>query len=61
MAVFGGVSSDITQYTAELFSYYQIPYCGPMQGSPSLSDKNNYPYFIRPVQGVFVPVHFFKF
>ncbi|KAI8831035.1 periplasmic binding protein-like I [Chytriomyces cf. hyalinus JEL632] len=58
MAVFGGVSSDITQYTAELFSYYQIPYCGPMQGSPSLSDKNNYPYFIRPAQGLGAEKHF---
>ncbi|KAJ3266587.1 Metabotropic GABA-B receptor subtype 3A [Chytriomyces hyalinus] len=60
MAVFGGVSSDITQYTAELFSYYQIPYCGPMQGSPSLSDKNNYPYFIRPVQGLGAEKHFYQ-
>ncbi|KAJ3238842.1 hypothetical protein HDU81_007042 [Chytriomyces hyalinus] len=60
MAVFGGVSSEVTKYTAQLFSHFQIPYCGPMQGSPSLSDKNKYPYFIRPAQGLGAEKHFYQ-
>ncbi|KAJ3140878.1 hypothetical protein HK100_008578 [Physocladia obscura] len=47
VAVYGGLWSDTTESAASVLSQYKIPMCGDLQGSPALSNKNNYPYFFR--------------
>ncbi|KAJ3320539.1 hypothetical protein HDU76_000273 [Blyttiomyces sp. JEL0837] len=46
-AVIGELYSKTTRYSAQIFSDLQIPYCGPAQASPELSNKNKYEYFFR--------------
>ncbi|KAJ3327550.1 hypothetical protein HDU76_011559 [Blyttiomyces sp. JEL0837] len=46
-AVVGGYYSKTAIFSVEVYSYYQIPFCGSDLTSPTLSDKNRYPYFFR--------------
>ena len=39
--------SASTVISNEIWSYYKIPFCGPCQATPQLSNKNLYPYFFR--------------
>ncbi|KAI9340575.1 hypothetical protein BDR26DRAFT_1007509 [Obelidium mucronatum] len=47
VAVYGGYFSTASMASASVFSQYQIPMCGDLAGSPSLSNKHNYPYYFR--------------
>ncbi|KAJ3267515.1 hypothetical protein HDU76_011768, partial [Blyttiomyces sp. JEL0837] len=53
--VIGGVGehySKSTVFTAQIFSQFKVPFCGVVQGSPALSNKNKYPYYFRMLPGV---------
>ncbi|KAJ3140409.1 hypothetical protein HK101_003507 [Irineochytrium annulatum] len=45
--IIGDFFSRSTMFTGEAVTYFTKPFCGASQGSTSLSDKNNYPYFFR--------------
>ncbi|KAJ3202005.1 hypothetical protein HDU82_007676 [Entophlyctis luteolus] len=47
LAVYGGQWSGATKVIAGVFSQYSIPMCGDLQADPSLSNKNDYPFFFR--------------
>ncbi|KAJ3287345.1 hypothetical protein HDU79_005786 [Rhizoclosmatium sp. JEL0117] len=49
-AVMGDYYTTITPFDASIISYHKIPYCGPVQVSYQLLDKNNYPYFFQMFQ-----------
>ncbi|KAJ3067403.1 hypothetical protein HDU98_009371 [Podochytrium sp. JEL0797] len=51
VAVFGDYLDATTSFSAEVLSYFQVPFCGSTQQDPSLSDKSNYQYFIRTQNG----------
>ncbi|KAJ3142048.1 hypothetical protein HK100_003243 [Physocladia obscura] len=51
VAIFGDYLDSTTSFTAEVLSYFQVPFCGATQHDPSLSDKSNYQYFMRMVNG----------
>ncbi|KAJ3192592.1 hypothetical protein HK101_006275 [Irineochytrium annulatum] len=46
-AVFGEYYSKSSIFTAETAGHYRKPFCGVSQGTVSLADKENYPYFFR--------------
>ncbi|ORY51272.1 hypothetical protein BCR33DRAFT_451181 [Rhizoclosmatium globosum] len=39
--------STLAKGLAEILSNSKIPYCTPASGSPSFTDRNDYPYFFR--------------
>ncbi|KAI9330958.1 periplasmic binding protein-like I [Obelidium mucronatum] len=47
VGVAGAEYSAVAKGTAEVFSKYQVPFCSLNSASPTLSDKNNFPYFFR--------------
>ncbi|KAJ3103347.1 hypothetical protein HDU96_009294 [Phlyctochytrium bullatum] len=47
IGITGDYYSRTTRFSAGLASSLQIPFCGCSQGSLSLSNKDNYPYFFR--------------
>ncbi|KAJ3332565.1 hypothetical protein HDU76_013813 [Blyttiomyces sp. JEL0837] len=49
--VVGELASKTAVYSAQIFSYYNIPFCGSDEASPELSDKNRFSYFFRMTQG----------
>ncbi|KAI8837854.1 periplasmic binding protein-like I [Chytridium lagenaria] len=49
IGIFGDIFSRTTRFSAGLASYFQKPFCGATQGSITLSEKINYPYFYRMV------------
>ncbi|KAI9344213.1 periplasmic binding protein-like I [Zopfochytrium polystomum] len=44
---FGDYFSNTTSFTAEILSYYKVPFCGSTQDDPGLSDKSNFGSFFR--------------
>ncbi|KAI9329970.1 periplasmic binding protein-like I [Obelidium mucronatum] len=51
VAVFGDYLDSTTSFSAEVLSYFQVPFCGATQKDPTLSDKSNFQYFIRMQNG----------
>ncbi|KAJ3030662.1 UNVERIFIED_CONTAM: Gamma-aminobutyric acid type B receptor subunit 2 [Siphonaria sp. JEL0065] len=47
LAVIGGWDSYTGKVEAEIYSYYNIPYCGLIMSDGFLDDKNNYKSFFR--------------
>ncbi|KAJ3332566.1 hypothetical protein HDU76_013814 [Blyttiomyces sp. JEL0837] len=41
----------MSSFSAQIFSYYNIPFCGADEASPELSDKNRFSHFFRTTQG----------
>ncbi|KAJ3229904.1 hypothetical protein HDU78_008782 [Chytriomyces hyalinus] len=54
-------TSSTARYSAEVLSFAQIPICSGTVGSPRLSDKPNYPYFYRTIDGAGIGEHFYQF
>ncbi|KAJ3234921.1 Taste receptor type 1 member 3 [Chytriomyces hyalinus] len=54
-------SSSTARYSAEVLSFAQIPMCSGSVGSPRLSNKPNYPYFYRTIDGAGIGEHFYQF
>ncbi|KAI8840766.1 periplasmic binding protein-like I [Chytriomyces cf. hyalinus JEL632] len=54
-------SSSVARYSAEVLSFAQIPMCSGSVGSPRLSNKPNYPYFYRTIDGAGIGEHFYQF
>ncbi|KAJ3229723.1 Taste receptor type 1 member 3 [Chytriomyces hyalinus] len=54
-------SSSTARYSAEVLSSAQIPMCSGSVGSPRLSNKPNYPYFYRTIDGAGIGEHFYQF
>ncbi|KAJ3313510.1 hypothetical protein HDU76_002633 [Blyttiomyces sp. JEL0837] len=52
VAVMGDFSGTSTSFSAQIFSQYEIPFCGPTQGGVLFSDKNKYKYLFRMMGGV---------
>ncbi|KAI8619562.1 periplasmic binding protein-like I [Chytriomyces sp. MP71] len=51
VAVFGDYLDSTTSFSAEVLSYFQVPFCGATQIDPTLSDKSNFQYFVRMQNG----------
>ncbi|ORY53556.1 periplasmic binding protein-like I [Rhizoclosmatium globosum] len=51
VAVFGDYLDSTTSFSAEVLSYFQVPFCGATQLDPTLSDKSNFQYFVRMQNG----------
>ncbi|KAJ3050330.1 hypothetical protein HDU99_008690, partial [Rhizoclosmatium hyalinum] len=51
VAVFGDYLDSTTSFSAEVLSYFQVPFCGATQKDPTLSDKSNFQYFVRMQNG----------
>ncbi|KAJ3022206.1 UNVERIFIED_CONTAM: hypothetical protein HDU68_009254 [Siphonaria sp. JEL0065] len=60
VAVYGGFYSASSRSSAGVFSQYQIPMCGDLAGSPSLSEKRNYPYYYRIYPGKGIGRHIYQ-
>ncbi|KAJ3075960.1 hypothetical protein HDU98_006271 [Podochytrium sp. JEL0797] len=50
IAVVGSEYSGNTANAAEVLGQFKIPYCSSSASTPTLSNKNNYPYFFRLIQ-----------
>ncbi|KAJ3228705.1 hypothetical protein HDU81_005982 [Chytriomyces hyalinus] len=57
VAVFGDYLDSTTSFSAEVLSYFQVPFCGATQIDPTLSDKSNFQYFLRMQNGYDHGVH----
>ncbi|KAI9349163.1 periplasmic binding protein-like I [Obelidium mucronatum] len=47
VAVFGEFYAEFSIYSAQVYSMFQLPFCGPYQNSYSLLDRHKYPYYFQ--------------
>ncbi|KAJ3104161.1 hypothetical protein HDU97_009512 [Phlyctochytrium planicorne] len=60
-AIVGDSYSSTSIFTVGVASQFKIPFCGPSQGSPTLSDFRNFPYFFRVQLGKGIGPHIARF
>ncbi|KAI8849091.1 hypothetical protein BC829DRAFT_203176 [Chytridium lagenaria] len=58
IGIVGEILSRTTRFSAGVASYFQKPFCGATQGSVTLSEKKNYPYFFRQMSAKGTGKHF---
>ncbi|KAJ3133261.1 hypothetical protein HK100_004568 [Physocladia obscura] len=60
VGIIGNEFSTTARGVAEAFSFYELPYCSMASTSPSLSDKNKYPYFWRIMPSAGLGLHIYQ-
>ncbi|KAI9351524.1 periplasmic binding protein-like I [Obelidium mucronatum] len=60
IGVIGIEYSTVARQSGEVLSNYKIPTCSPASGSPSLTNRGNYPYFWRTLLSIGFGEHLYQ-